>query len=140
MLEETRHTAPEMEFLYCSGDGKIVAGDYYLFFDIQDDIGYKLPEGSEASIFVTYLDQGRDTFSIDYDAHSGGPFGDCRFKSAGEAKKTDTGEFLTTEFNLSDALFANYSGGDFRIGDNSDGAEVIPGVCDTLSHRHGRPW
>ena len=59
---------------------------------------YKLPEGSEASIFVTYLDQGRDTFSIDYDAHSGGPEGDGRFKYAGDTKKTDTGEFLTAEF------------------------------------------
>jgi len=117
---------------YSTGNGEALpapdgnlAGDYFLFFDIQDDIMYKLPEGSEASIFVTYLDQGRDTFSIDYDAHSGGPTGDGRFKYAGTTKKTNTGDLLTAEFKLSDALFANYSGGDFRIGDDNDGAEVI---------------
>ena len=40
----------------------------------------KLPEGSEAISLSTYLNQGRDTFSIDYDAHSGGTIGDGRLK------------------------------------------------------------
>jgi len=120
---------------YRTGNGDVLtapdgnlAGDYYIFFDIQDDRMYELPEGSETSISITYLDQGRDTFSVDYDAHSGGPLGDGRFKLAGRVEKTDTGEFLTAEFKLADAFFANLSGGDFRIGDDSDGAETIRSV------------
>jgi hypothetical protein len=75
---------------------------------------------------VEYLDEGTDTFSIQYDGHAGGPFGNGRFKDGGGVTKTDTGEWRTHTFVLDDVCFANRDNeADFRIDDHGNGAEVI---------------
>ena len=113
---------------FTAEDGNIVE-DYYIYFDVQDTQIYGLAEGSEITIIVTYLDQGRDGFYLDYDAHSGGDSGDGRFKYADTIHKMDTGEFKTADFTLSDAIFTNRNhGSDFRIGDRGDGSELIRSV------------
>jgi len=84
-------------------------------------------------IVVTYLDQGSDSFSLQYDALSGGPFSDGRFKDAGMIPKTNSGGFRTAVFTLNDVHFANRDNrADFRIVDNGDGAETIRRVTVTL--------
>jgi len=125
----------EKDQAYSTGNGQSftaqdgnLAGDYFLYFDIEDTIMYRLREGSKISILVTFLDLGTDSFTIQYDAYSGGPYGDGRYKDTGVFTKTNSGEFTTAEFKLSDAFFANLSTGDFRIFDNQDGAEVIRSV------------
>ncbi|MFL7813839.1 MAG: protein kinase [Anaerolineales bacterium] len=100
--------------------------DAYLYIDIDDQIIHDLPQGSAVSIFVEFLNQGRDQLRIEYDAHAGGPYGDGSFKSSQSIEKSDTGDFKTAEFILNDALFANrINGADFRILDNCDGEEYI---------------
>ncbi|MFV1949251.1 MAG: protein kinase [Anaerolineales bacterium] len=124
--DQTFSTGNGMSFT--AEDGNIVS-DYYIYFDVQDTQIYGLAEESEITIIVTYLDQGRDGFYLDYDAHSGGDSGDGRFKMAGTIHKMDTKEFKTAQFTVFDAFFTNRNhGSDFRIGDRGDGAEFIRSV------------
>lgn len=108
-----------------STDGNTVE-DYYMQFQIDDDFILRGAPTSRVEIEIEYLDEGRDRFSIQYDAVSGGPEGDGRFKDTGVVIKTGSGEFKTSVFPLCDAYFANrLNGADFRITDGADGAEVI---------------
>ncbi len=108
-----------------SPDGNDIP-DFYMQFDADDGTIFASPPGTRLAIVVEYLDQGTDSFSIQYDAHSGGPFGDGRFKDTGAVIKTNSGEFRTFTFWIGDAYFANRdNGADFRIDDHSNGAEVI---------------
>ena len=112
----------------CDETKKIVPDipDFYMQFDADDSVIYASPPGTRIAIVVEYLDQGTDSFSIQYDAHSGGPFGDGRFKDTGPVLKTDSGEFRTVTFWLDDVYFANRdNGADFRIDDHGNGAETI---------------
>jgi hypothetical protein len=107
--------------------------DYYTQFRIDDGFIFRGSPTSRVQIEIEYLDEGTDTFSIQYDAISGGPEGDGRFKDTGLLVKTDSGEFKTAVFALCDAFFANrINGGDFRIADSADGAEIIRRVTVTL--------
>jgi len=82
---------------------------------------------------VEYYDQGTDTFTLEYDAFSGGPFDDGRFKNVDPVAKSDTRRFRTAVFLLCDANFANRdNGADFRISDNGDGYEIIRSISVTL--------
>jgi hypothetical protein len=82
---------------------------------------------------IEYLDQGTDSFTLQYDALSGGGLGDGRFKDAGRVTKTNSGQWRMAAFLLCDAYFANRdNGGDLRIGDDGDGAETIRSVTITL--------
>jgi hypothetical protein len=111
-----------------SDDGNDI-GDYYLQFRVDDAFLYEGSPTTHVRIEVEYLDHGTDRFGLQYDAHSGGPFGDGRFRDANDVTKTDTGEFKTVVFRLRDAFFANRdNGADFRISDNGDGAETITRV------------
>ena len=115
-----------------AADGNSVE-DYYMQFNIDDAFIYRSSPTSRVQIEIEYLDEGTDTFSIQYDAISGGPEGDGRFKDTGVVVKTDSGEFKTAVFPLCDAYFANRTnGGDFRIADSADGAEIIRRVVVTL--------
>jgi predicted amidohydrolase YtcJ len=115
-----------------STDGNRVE-DYYMQFRIDDKFIFRGLPTSRVQIEIEYLDEGTDTFSIQYDAISGGPEGDGRFKDTGVVVKTDSGEFKTAVFSLCDAYFANRTnGGDFRIADSVDGAEIIRRVAVTL--------
>ena len=70
--------------------------------------------------------RGTDRFLIEYDGHTGGPFGDGRFRQTASVTKTGTGEFKTVVFELVKVYFGNRdNGGDFRIADDSDGEECI---------------
>jgi len=115
-----------------STDGNRVE-DYYMQFRIDDEFIFRGLPTSRVRIEIEYLDEGTDTFGVQYDAISGGPQADGRFKNTGVVVKTGSGEFKIAVFPLCDAYFANRTnGGDFRITDSSDGAEIIRRVTVTL--------
>lgn len=104
-------------------------GDYYLYFNIDDSLMFGLPEDAEVIVYVRFLDQGSDSFSLEYDAHFGGEMGDGRFRIAGVYNKTNSGEFLTAQFNLSAPHLGNRNNGaDIRVTDNGDGEDLIQEV------------
>jgi hypothetical protein len=108
--------------------------DSYMQFDVDDAFIYGGLPTSRVQIEIEYFDEGTDTFTVQYDAISGGPFGNGQFKSTGVVVKTDSGAFKTAVFSLCDATFANRdNGADFRIADNADGAETIRRVIVTRS-------
>jgi len=123
-----------------TGNGRAISApdgnnveDFYMQFNVDDEFLYAGSPTMFVQIEVEYFDQGTDTFSIQYDATSGGPYGDGKFKDTGSIIKTATGEFLTKVFRLSDVNFANRdNGADFRIADGADGAEYIRRVTVTL--------
>ena len=101
-----------------SGNGTVLSAtdgnsveDYYMQFNVDDTFIYRSSPTSRVQIEIEYLDEGTDTFSIQYDAISGGPEGDGRFKDTGIVVKTDSGEFKTAVFPLCDAYFANRTNG-----------------------------
>jgi hypothetical protein len=116
-----------------SGDGNDIP-DFYMQFNADDGSIYDGWPTPHLRIAVEYYDQGTDTFSIQYDAYDGGPFGDGRFKDTGWVTKTDTWQFKTAVFELPcDAKFANRdNGADFRIDGHGDGAETIRRVTVTF--------
>lgn len=112
--------------------------DSYMQFDIDDNLIHG--KASHARIEVEYLDEGTDTFNLQYDATGGGPYGDGTFKDTGQIVKTGTGVFKTAVFPLCDAYFANRTnGGDFRLADGGDGAETIRRVTVTILGDAGTP-
>lgn len=101
-------------------------GDYYLQINAEDNAILAGNPTSRLRIEVEYLDEGTDQFNIQYDAWSGGPFGDGRFKDSEVITKTNSGGWRTALFLIDDAYFANrVHGGDFRIFDFGDGYETI---------------
>jgi hypothetical protein len=115
-----------------AADGNQV-DDYYLQFRADDGVIHAGVPTTRLRIDVEYYDQGSDTFSLQYDALSGGPFGDGRFRDAGMVYKSNTQSFQTVAFMLGDAYFANRdNGSDFRICDNGDGAEIVRRVAVTV--------
>jgi hypothetical protein len=115
-----------------SQDGNQVQ-DFYMQFRVDDSAIFAGVPTTRLRIEVEYFDQYTDTFSIQYDALSGGPFGDGRFKNRGTIAKSDTQRFQTAVFTLCDAHFANRDhGADFRIDDRGDGAETVRHVTVAL--------
>ncbi len=111
-----------------SPDGNQVP-DFYMIIDVDDGFMYQSDPTSEVRIEIEYLDEGTDRFRIEYDAVSGGPFGDGRFKESEWVEKTNSGEYKIAAFELDDAYFANrIQGGDFRLNDDSEGFETIRSV------------
>lgn len=107
--------------------------DYFMQFQVDDGFIFRGSPTSRVLIEIEYLDLGTDTFSIQYDATSGGHEGDGRFKDTGVVVKTGSGEFKTAVFPLCDAYFGNRdNGADFRIADSADGAEIIRRVTVSL--------
>ena len=103
--------------------------DYYLRFQVDDDFLYAGSPSSRIVFVIEYLDDGFDTFNIQYDALSGGPYENGQFKDTPMVRKTGTGEFITVEIPICDANFANRDqDADFRIGDSSDGAETFRSI------------
>jgi hypothetical protein len=108
--------------------------DSYMQFDVDDGFIYGGSPTSRVQIEIEYFDEGTDTFTVQYDAISGGPYGNGQFKSTNTVVKTDSGAFKTAVFSLCDAYFANRdNGADFRIDDRGDGAETIRRVIVTRS-------
>jgi hypothetical protein len=84
-------------------------------------------------LVVAYPDGGGDAFELQYDALSGGPFGDGRFRGTGLSRKASTGLWKTAVSKLCDAHFASRDqGADLRIFDQGDGPETIQRVALTL--------
>ncbi len=109
-----------------SEDGNLVP-DYYMLFHIDNNVIFGGAPTSRVRIVVEYFDQGTDRFSLQYDSSSG------PFKETGYVTKGDTGDFQVASFYLCDAYFSDgTNGGDFRLTDNSDGAEIIRRVSVTL--------
>jgi hypothetical protein len=110
-----------------SPDGN-TTGDSFFQFKIDDGAIFKGSPTGHVRVEVDYLDQGTDTFSIEYDAQpTSGSTG--KFYGGGAVVKTNSGGIKTAAFNLCNAYFANRdNGADFRISDNSDGAETILAV------------
>jgi len=136
---------PEQALL--TGNGQVLSSadgngveDYYMQFRIDDEFIFRASPTSRVQIEIEYLDEGTDTFSIQYDAISGGVDGDGRFKGTGVVVKTNSGEFKTAIFPLCDAYFGNRdNGADFRIADSADGAEIIRRVAVTLASTTSGP-
>jgi len=101
---------------------------YYLYMDVDDAFIKDGQPTRELWISIEYLDVGTDAFSIQYDS---GPNGIPEiFRGAPVYRKTDTGEFRTAIYHLTDASFNNRQQGvaDFRIDDRTDGPEFITKV------------
>jgi hypothetical protein len=105
-----------------AGDGNTTP-DSYIQFNVDDAQLFAGRPTRHVRVEVDYLDQGSDTFSIQYDGADG------TFAGGGTLIKTDSGAVRTAGFNLCDASFSNRdNGADFRIADNGDGAETILAV------------
>lgn len=99
-------------------------GNPYMYFNVDD--GYLFDGANPVTINVTYLDQGTDSWELQYDATGSAT------KSAGIVTKTNSGQWKQVTFHLNDARFANrqagggkYAGSDFRIWNRGDGDETI---------------
>lgn len=92
----------------------------YMYFDVDD--GFIKDGITPVTITITYLDQGKDTWELQYDSAAGGAT-----KSAGVVTKGNTGYWLKKSFNLPDAKFANRGPGgtDFRLYSRADGDETV---------------
>ncbi|MBU1935317.1 hypothetical protein KKF04_04635 [Patescibacteria group bacterium] len=118
--------------MHQSGNGEVLSStdgnhdaDSYLQFNVNDNEMFAGSPSTHIQIEVDYLDQGTDTFMLEYDANPTS-LSKGVFTNGGAVRKTDSGEIRTATFNLCDAYFANRdNGADFRIGDNLDGAEII---------------
>jgi hypothetical protein len=93
-------------------------GNPNMYFDVDNAWMYG-NQNAAITIEVIYLDRGRDTWSLYYDAQS------APEKLAGTVHKTDTGQWLTQTFTLTDALFndrlpggGDHPGSDFYIASN----------------------
>lgn len=107
--------------------------DIFIQFRVADNILFAGTPTTRLRIEVEYFDQGTDTFSTQYDAISGGPYGDGTFKDTGSVTKSNSQQFQTAVFIVCDANFANRdNGADFRIDDHGDGVEIIRRVTITL--------
>ena len=123
-----------------SGNGKSLSAsdgnttpDSYFQFRADNSVLFEGQPTSSVFLEVEYLDEGADTFSIQYDGETGGAFGDGRFKNGYSIYKTNSGRFKTVGFVLKDIFFGDRdNGADFRITDNLDGAETIRRVQVTL--------
>jgi hypothetical protein len=122
-----------------ASDGNDVP-DFYIQFRVDDDFLYAGSPTSRVVFVIEYLDDGLDTFNIQYDALSGGPQGNGQFKDSAVVWKTGTGEIRTVEVPICDANFANRDqNADFRIADSGDGAETILRVAVRRDLAHVGP-
>ncbi len=123
------------EHVFRTGNGMVLPStdgnpdpDCCMRFEVADDLIYAGSPTTHVKIEIEYLDEGTDKFNIQYDSLSNGIFTESEVVT-----KTGTGEFKTATVTLNDAYFANRQyGGDFRISDMFDGAEIIRRVTLVL--------
>jgi len=94
-------------------------GNPDMFFAVED--AYLVDNTTRpVTVTVIYLDAGRDTWELQYDA-----VGD-NAKSAGVVVKTNSNQWREAVFTLPDAQFSNqHDGYDFRIRSRGDGNEFV---------------
>jgi len=121
-MDDGTHVFQSGNGIVLPSDGDNDIEDWYLTFDIDDNLLFELPEEGHVRVEVEYLDQASELdltnhwFVLQYDAHSGGGSGDGRLKDTEIVELKDTGEFKNVVFDLNDARFANLiSGHDFRF-------------------------
>lgn len=122
-----------------TGNGLVVTSpdgnktpDSFIQFNIDTSVLYADKPTPSIRLDVEYLDKGIDSFLVEYDASSGGPFGNGTFMPTRTVYKTNTNRFKTITFILKDVHFADRdNGADLRISDLGDGAEVIRRVSIT---------
>ena len=102
----------------------IATNNPYMYFDIDD--GYLFDIHERVRLNVTYYDSGTDSFEVHYDAWSDPN------KLAGVVQKSNTGQWKTVSWELTDARFGNrqpgggdHAGSDLNIYARSDGDETI---------------
>lgn len=96
-------------------------GNPYMFFDVSSDF---LAGTHSVVIRITYWDYGEDTWSLHYKNADG------EVVTAGVVKKTNSREWRTAEFKLSQAKWDNSlpegtGGADFFLDSNNDGDEWV---------------
>ena len=128
------------EKVFITGNGDVmpvvdgnVDPDCAMRFDIDDELMFAGKPTPKVKIEIEYLDNGTDTFNVQYDSFYGERSDGNIFTDSQIVTKTGSGEFKTAKIILNDAFFANRQyGGDFRIWDRFDGAETIRWVKVTL--------
>jgi hypothetical protein len=97
------------------------SGNSYMWLKIDDRYRSAHP-GSEATITVTYLDRGNDSWRLQYDSNSGDAYA-----VAGTVNKTNSGTWKQAVFHVNDARFlkGQTGGADLRIDCMGDGNEYI---------------
>ncbi len=101
------------------------AGNPFMVFDVDNRYLFDVRE-KPVTVTVTYLDQGSDTWALDYDGRGGAVV------STASVTKTNTFRWLTASFVLADAAFADrlpagqeHPGSDLRIDSRGDGDETV---------------
>ena len=128
------------EKVFITGNGDVMPAvdgnvdpDCAMRFDIDDELMFAGKPTPKVKIEIEYLDNGTDTFNVQYDSFYGERSDGNIFTDSQIVTKTGSGEFKTAKIILNDAFFANRQyGGDFRIWDRFDGAETIRWVKVTL--------
>lgn len=92
-------------------------GNPYIFFDVDDRY---FQGGKPISLEVIFLDQGRDSWHVEYDARG------AEIKSLDPVEKQGSGQWRSARYTLIDAeMRGDLEGYDFRIDCEQDGDEVI---------------
>jgi len=121
------------EKVFVTGNGEVMQAvdgntdpDCAMRFDIDDELMFAGKPTLKVKIEIEYLDNGTDTFNVQYDSFNGEKSDWNIFTDSQIVTKTNSGEFKTATIFLEDAFFANRQhGGDFRIWDRFDGTERI---------------
>ena len=109
-----------------STDGNTTS-DAFMQFNVDDRIMYSGKPTTFVLIEIEFFDQGKDDFSVDYDAMGNvGIYKNGMFTDTCKITKGNTLVFKIATFAIKDARFADRdNGADFRISDYGDGAEII---------------
>lgn len=87
------------------------SSDPYLYFQVDDSFLFQELDGRDVTIEVEYLDSSNGTFRLEYDSTN------QTFQPSESVLLTDSGQWRTHRFDLTDADFGNDQNGsnDFRI-------------------------
>jgi hypothetical protein len=127
-----------------SGKPALSANGWYLYFKIDDDFLFDLPEDVAAKTVVvaTILDRAPGSIAIQYDAR------DDIWKGTPHVKLTGSGKWMDVEIELPRARFANRQNGgaDFRVSTHQTTAVVhklvlrhVPGATTEPEYVRGKP-
>jgi len=88
----------------------------YLYFDLDPSFAFEI-EPQPMRITVEYLDAGCDALQLEYDSlDPGGSVREGAFKAGGRVETAGSGRWLSAQFEVADARFADRTNGaDFRL-------------------------
>lgn len=106
-------SAGDGDYLDWQQDGVsgVITVDPYLYFQVDDAFMFDALDGQDITVEVEYLDVGTRDFRLQYNSTT------SNYTSTPRFARTDTGQWLTKRFELSDAVFRNAqnSQSDFRL-------------------------